>query len=270
VDRPGKSGLTVEEVIRLDLYGMSLQARGALEQMPPEVVANAIRASEDWLERELGTFFGVKRVVSAPVERGLAPDTYDVGTPAYNYDSQLFVENRWGQIKTDYRPVWEVSQFFFAFPGNWAEVYNAKNWVQIDHKFGHINIVPTGGAAVLATFNAWVMSVLAGGRSLPRSLFIDYTAGLDPAYLRARHADLLEALRMHTFMGLAGILATIRTGGLGSCSTSLDGLSQSESFNQGQYGPYTAAYTIAKEREKQILDTWKGTNIGVPFVVLTE
>jgi len=270
VDRPGKSGLTVEEVVRLDLYGMSLQARGAIEQLPPEVVANTIRSSEDWLERELGTFLGIQRVASAPVERGLDPTTYDVATPAYNYDSQLFIENRWGQIKLDYRPAWEVSQFFFAFPGHWNDLYNAKKWIQIDHRYGWLNIVPTDGAAVLATFNAWVMSVLAGGRSLPRSLYIDYTAGLDPATMRRNHADLLEVLRLHTFMGLAGILATIRTGGLGSCSTGLDGLSQSESYIQGQYGPYTAAYTIAKEREKQILDTWKGTNIGVPFMVLTE
>jgi hypothetical protein len=267
-DRPGKSGITVEEFIRGDLYGVSLQARGELAKLPPEVVAASIRASEDWLERTLGTFFGIQRVASAPAERGLDPTAYDIACPALNYVPQLWTEEQWGQIKTDYRPLWDVTAFFFAFPGNFNQIYNARKWVVLDRKFGHINIVPTDGAAVLATFNAWVLSVLAGGRSLPRSLYIDYTAGLDPDTLRQQNADLLEALRLHAFMGLAGILANIRTGGLASCSVSLDGLSQSESFAQGQYGPYSAAYTIAKERCDQIVRTWKDINIGVgPWVM---
>lgn len=267
-DRPGKSGLTVDEFISQDLYGMSLQAKNAIAGLPPEYIAGQIRASEDWLEHRLGTFFGIKRVASAPVERKLDPATYDVAIPALNYPSDLWTDERWGYIKTDFRPVWDVTSFFFAFPGNFYEIYNAVRWVQIDRKFGHVNIVPTDGAAVLATFNAWVMSVLAGGRSLPRSLFMDYTAGLDPAQLRTQNADLLEVLRLHTFMGMCGTLATIRANGVGSCSVSVDGLSESESFVQGQYGPYSAAYNIAKEREKELLDTWRDTQIGVgPFVV---
>jgi len=267
-DRPGKSGITVDEVIRVDLYGLPQSAQQAATTLPREYVAGAIRSAEDWLERELGTFFGIKRVASAPTERGMALDAFDVACPALNYSPEMWLDERWGYIKTDYRPVWDVSQFFFAFPGNFQEIWNAKQWVQVDHKFGHLNIVPTGGSAMLAMFNAWVLSVLAGGRALPRSLFIDYTAGLDPAYLRQHAADLLDILRAQIFMTLLGPLSYMRTNGVASCSTSLDGLSQSESFAQGQYGPYSASYTIAKERQKLLLDTWKDTQIGVgPFVV---
>ena len=267
-DRPGKSGLTVDEFIATELYGVPLQARGQIASLPPEYIAGQIRASEDWLEHRLGTFLGIKRVASAPVERGLDESTYDVAIPALNYPADLWTDERWGYIKTDYRPVWDVTAFFFAFPGNFYEIYNAVRWVQIDRKFGVVNIVPTDGAAVLATFNAWVMSVLAGGRSLPRSLFMDYTAGLDPSQLRSQHADLMEVLKLHTFMGMVGTLATLRSNGVQSCSVSVDGLSQSESFMAGQYGPYTAAYNVAKEREKELLDTWRDTQLGVgPFVV---
>jgi hypothetical protein len=256
-------------VIRVDLYGLPASAQQAATTLPPEYVAGAIRSAEDWLERELGTFFGIKRVASAPVERQLDPAAYDVACPALNYSPELWTDERWGCIKTDYRPVHDVSQFFFAYPGMpQSEIYNAKQWLTIDHKFGHLNIVPTGGNAVLAVYNAWVMSILAGGRGLPRSLFIDYTAGLDPAYLRAHAADLLDILRAQIFMAMLGPLSYMRTNGVASCSTSLDGLSQSESFAQGQYGPYSASYTIAKERQKLLLDTWKDTNIGVgPWVV---
>jgi len=193
-----------------------------------------------------------------------------VEVAALDYERDFFVEARWGWVYLDYRPIQSIERFFFSYPGTaFAQSYNVPvDWLQADPKFARVQIVPTHGEAIIASFNAWVLSVLAGGRGLPQSIYVDYTAGLSREKLLAEHQDLLELVRIRTTLGLFPALTNIRTGGLGSRSLSLDGLSRSESYGAGKWGAYSGVIEQYKEREKAIVKTWRESERGVLAMVL--
>lgn len=265
---PGKTPITVDDILAEDLYGLPIRARGEAGDLPPERIARALRAAEDFYERDLGIFLGLKRVKSDPIERGLDPSTFDVADPAYDYESGMFTSDLWGRIDLNYRPVAQVDKLFFSYPGTgFTSLFDVPaSWIRLDRKFGDLKIVPNTGAALLA-MSGYLLSVFAGGRSVPRSIFIDYTAGLDPDKMEDDHAELLEGIRMRTVLNLMPTIAAVRGGGAGSHSISQDGQSQSESFAQGKYGPYSGSVELLKERETEIRSTWVRQEHGVPFVV---
>jgi len=267
---PGKSPVRAEEIREGHLYGVLIQAQTEPKELPDWFITNQIRAAEDHYEHELQLFFGVKRVKSDPQGRELATDTYDVAVPATDYDRDFFTEGRWGWHYFDYRPIVEVESFFFSYPGtDRAQSYEVPTkWLRIDYKLGRCQLFPTTGPAVIATFNAWVMSVLAGGRGLPQSLFVDYKAGLSQEELLRNHQDLLEALRINATLGCFPTLTNVRTSGLGSRSLSMDGLSRSEGFGAGKYGTYSGIIEQYKEREKELTKSWRDAEKGVISIIL--
>lgn len=253
-----------------DLYGVLLKAQGEANPLPPAVIDRKIRAAEDWYEHALHIFFGERRVVSNPQGRGIAPANYDVAVPALDYTRDLFADEQWGWLDLHYRPIVSISEFFFSYPGTgFAKSFDVPlEWLQVDYKYGTVRMVPTTGPAVMVTFNAWVMSVLAGGRGLPRSIYVDYVAGLSREALLTDHQDLLEAVRIRACLLVFGIASTIRAPGLASQSLSLDGLSRSQSFGQGKWGPYSGVIEMAMAREQEILRAWRDAERGIPLMVV--
>ena len=175
-----KSPVTADAILGGELYAVLVRAAGQTAPLPSWFVAEKIRAAEDSIEHELQLFFGERRVASNPRARGLDPTTYDVEVAALDYERDFFVEARWGWVYLDYRPIQSIERFFFSYPGTaFAQSYNVPvDWLQADPKFARVQIVPTHGEAIIASFNAWVLSVLAGGRGLPQSIYVDYTAGI--------------------------------------------------------------------------------------------
>lgn len=278
-----KTPITVEEIQQEELYGVV--GRALNEAAPIDAVAiwRKLRAAEDFYERDLGIRFKPTRVFSDPEGRKITtfgnnilalPGDYsrvkDLAEPAYDKMSFQWRDNRWGFIRLRHSPVATVTKFVFAYPGVNATFDVPLHWIRRDDQFGTLHIVPGDGEAILATFHAFFMSYIAGARSIPMSIFIDYVTGWSPdeaeneEILLTHHADLLEGLRLRTVLEMGGIFATIRSGGVSGGSLGLDGLSRSRTF-AGKYGPYSPMIELALEREKEIREKYKDHEKGVPM-----
>jgi hypothetical protein len=272
-----KTGITVEEVKSHVLYGILLKAAGENAPLPDAAIQDKIRAAEDHIEHALRVFFGPRRVFSGVERRQNStgvlklPDDYDPAVdwnePAYDYHNDFWGYDRWGAIKLRRYPVRRVFQVVFAYPQ--AEpVYRVPDpWIAIDRRYGLVRLVPGAQAAVYANFTGWFINAILGGRGLPQSIYVDYECGFTQQELADEHSDLLEAVRMRTFLLLAGTLSIVLTGGFSSESLSLDGLSRSTSAG-GKYGPYSGIIEQLETREKELIATWESAHKGVPMVFI--
>lgn len=276
----GKTPLTPADIKGSELYGVLIQARGESLPLSDDAIGQKIRAAEDFYERNLQTFFNLRRVASDPARRGLVKgqfppfvsdytNDYDVAEPAYDYEQDLFLPNRWAWMDLNYRPVQSVTEMFIQFPGSTSPFIIPPDWILLDQKKGRIQILPLKGPAVAAflTANVNVTILVGANQTVPQILYVDYVAGIgtkdDELGLDGDSNDLLEGVRLMTVLLLFGILSIIRTAGIGSASLSEDGLSRSQSFLQGKYGPYGPMIELAMQNEKEIRRTWKDQEHGV-------
>lgn len=266
-----KTGIRAEDVLNGELYGVLTHATGENDPLPTSVVERALEAAEAFYEQDLRVFLAPTRIVSEGPARGLVEGTdYDVSEPAYGYDSELFYEERWGWMELNWRPVQQITKFYFALPAHTTAIYEPPlEWVRPDGQFGRIQIVPMSGTnAAMMALNVHLFQVFNGGRGFPQSIYLDYTAGFTKKQLEGRYRTLLEGIRIRATLMLMPILSNVRTGGLGSASLSMDGLSRSQSFGQGEFGAYTGAVKQWIEREKEIRSTFLDAEGGVTMVVL--
>lgn len=266
----GKTGLTVEEILEGELYGILLKARGEAKPLGPPQLFAKLRAAEDFYERTLAVRFGEKRIATEPEARGLSADDYDVAEPAYDYPPDFHAEHAWGFLRLRSRPVKRITGYFFTYPGMGFKpaLTVEPTWVRLqDPKSGITRIVPGSGQVTNFAFSAFIQSVLGASRGIPSSIFVDYVAGLSHDALAADHNDLLEGIRLRTALSAFGILTNVRTGGTGSQSLSQDGQSRSQGFAGGKYGAYSGYITLAIENEAEIRDAWNTHERGVRMTV---
>ena len=274
-ERESKAGIDVEQLKCDELYGKLTTAAGEDLPYSDDNLLRKLYAAEDYYERDLNIRLQPTRVFSSPEKRtsgaGLDPslriDDFDpirdLAEPAYDYDRQLWAESRWALIKLRHRPVKKINQVTFTWVGKQSIWKVPEDWIQADLKFGTINIVPTSGPVVTMAFSAWFLSVLAGGRGLPHSLFIDYETGFSEDELCYHHQDLLEGIRLRTLLSTFGLLSTIRSGGVSGDSIGIDGLSHTRSYG-GRFGAYAGEIEMARENERAIRDNWRRREQGVP------
>ena len=275
-DGETKTGITAEEILSEDLYGVLVRASTETRDLSPAAVTKKIRAAEDFYEHSLNLFFEERRVASDPTMRpggALPEDAYDVAEPAYDYPRDFFLHERNGYLDFRTRPVWSVSKLFFAFNGSPGAVFDFQKstpaWTRLDTKYGRLYLDPpvNGSVGPLGPYGGFFLSRVAGGHGVPQSLYIDYVAGFGAQRLRRDHMDLLEGVRLRTLLLLFGILGNVRSKGLASQSLSEDGLSRSQSPQSGKWGPYSGAVELAIKSEADILDAWKRSERGIPMVV---
>lgn len=263
-----KTPLTVEAIRDSELYPILLKIGGQPEPLSESVIAQKLRAAEDFYERALEVRFSESRVVSDPGGRGLAADTYDVEIPAFNFPEC----HTFGYTELPYRPIRAVTQAFFAYPGAPAiqPGFVVPNpWIRLDRRFGKLYFVPAGALALnAAKMSGLIMSAIAYGQRIPMCFFVDYTCGFTSAELRHDHNDLLEAIRLRAALLILGIASAIRNRGLGSQSLSEDGLSQSQSFITQKYGPYSGTVELWMKAEADLVQNWQRQERGIPFGVL--
>jgi hypothetical protein len=261
-DECGKTPLTVDDILRSTLYGALIHAAGESAPLDRKVIWQALRAAEDSYEADLGTFLTIKRIASDPRLRQMDPTTYDAEEPAYNHEMDLWTESRWGFFQLRRRPVASVDHLVFAYPMGFGPIEPQgfvipPIWVRVDYRSGQVHLVPTGSAIILARFNAFIMSMVAAGRGVPRSIFCDYQAGIGCDALLTDYSYLLEGIKARTFLQLAIPLSQARTGGLTSHSISQDGQSQSESFPSGKWGPFSGMIELAKDRDDAAIKSFR-------------
>lgn len=280
--RAPKTPITVADLKADELYGVVIQAVGESSPYADAAIQRKLIAAEDEYERALSIRFAPTRVFSDAYGRqqGVFPagspaelpgdfsTLNDLTEPAYNYTTDFYGAGRWGEMDLNYRPVRSITKLWFAFPGTNPIWTVPKEWIRLDQKFGSLQIVPSTSAAAYASFNAYILSTLSGGRGLPHAVFIDYETGFTAEELETHHNDLLEGVRLLTLLSLlpgAGVIAS--PGGGSGGSLGLDGLSRSHSFG-GKYGPYSGRILAAIDREGEIRRGWAAKERGLVMTVL--
>lgn len=263
-----KTPLTVEAIRDSELYPILLKIGGQPEPLSESVIAQKLRAAEDYYERALEVRFCTSKVVSDPLGRGIAVDDYDVEIPAFNFPEC----HTFGYTELPYRPIRDVTSAFFAYP-NTSSIQPAftvpHSWIRLDRRFGKLSFVPAGGLAIdTAKMSGLILSALSAGRSIPQVFFVDYTCGFTHRELSRDHNDLLEAIRLRAALLILGIASAIRNRGLGSESLSQDGESRSQSYQGGKFGPYSGTVELWMKAEAELVDNWKRQERGVIFGAL--
>lgn len=223
-----KTGIQAADILSHYAFG-SIRLISKLGSFSPEYVFNKIRGQEDQLERELGVLWQETRIRSEPDP---SDDDWDLSEQAYDYERFYWVGERWGYMKLRRYPVRSIQRMAFSFPNPDMTVFNVPlSWIRLDGDFGTIRVVPDRDA-VLALFSGFMLSLFSGGRAIPASISVDYTAGFRAGTgsaedsLYEHHADLLEHLKQSV---VADILMDAFMPG--SLSVSSDGQSQSMSLD---------------------------------------
>ena len=147
--------------------------------------------------------------------------------PGYDYDPSAFDSDTWGTIQLRQRPVIALHSLKFAYPSVSSALYEIPpDWIRLDRKYGTFALIPTQ-SSVTAPLSGFILSSLGGGRVLPYVLQVRYRAGL--ANARADYPGLVDLIFLR-----AGLSVVNEMYVPGSMSTSIDGMSQSISYDIGK------------------------------------
>jgi hypothetical protein len=145
--------------------------------------------------------------------------------PPYDYSPDLFQGNTFGRTLTRQRPIISLHSMRFTYPTpNNTLFLIPSEWFRVDRKYGVINLLPIQNSAALP-LNAFILSALGGGRTVPEFIEIRYKAGLENC---AR--DFPEILDLIKKQAVLGIAEDLYVPSSKSESVSADGLSQSSSI----------------------------------------
>lgn len=148
--------------------------------------------------------------------------------PPMDYEAEMFAGDRWGGVITRNRPIISVSSMKFVYPTEANGYFNLPvNWLQIDKKYGFVRIVPTSNA-VLTSMAAFIMMNLAGGRTIPGMVHIEYDAGFQD--INKEWPEIMDLIYKLTVLKIISDLFFPQSG-----SISADGLSQSLSVDMSKY-----------------------------------
>jgi hypothetical protein len=223
-------------VKRLRADRLVMAAQGALPQnadVSDDYLWDKLRAAESAVQHQLRVRFqAVAYFPTDPTQAQIdalplnAP--YEVD-PGYDYEPEFFHSPGWGFLKVRHKPLISVSRVRINFPSatNSAFYDIPADWLRLDKKYGILQFVPTSGAGG-TPLNAFMMSVLGMGRSVPFSIAVTYTAGLaNPA---ADYPELLDAVLKKATLKVLEDRFFPQSG-----SISADGLSQSISTDMEKY-----------------------------------
>lgn len=179
-------------------------------------------------------------------------------------------------LQTYKQPVREVKKVRAVYPvGNSIAEY-PDEWIQITPN-GQINLVPQRGAlgnTILGAGGDFLPLMFAGLSYVPSLWEIDYTAGMDSDNLPRM---VVEAIAKLAAIDVLAIMSDLtRPIGINSESLSIDGLSQSQSYQapafqarierykEDLYGPQGRAQELAVTSGllKQILDYYRPINMA--------
>lgn len=250
-----KAGIQPNEIRSDYLFGL-IQAIRPNGDFSDDYLLKKIRQAEDNTERDLGILLQTQIIRSEGVP-GLATGApganCDISEPAYDYYSDFFDGDRWGWIRLRRYPIQSVQSVVFAYPNIDNTIFTVPaSWIRVDAPFGLVRLVPDK-VAVYASFSAYILSVFSGGRGVPQSLFVNYTAGLGGSQgMMANDVDILEHVKRVVALEIARDAMLPN-----SFSNSADGISQNFSAALKDYRD-----EIAADR-KTLRDKIKGVRMVV-------
>ena len=194
-----------------------------------------LTAAETEMERQLRTLFSPREILpSGPTFDAesaalVATGATVVEEPGYDYEPALFLGNTWGDIELRHRPVIAVHSIIFAYPSTGDNFYQVPNdWIRLDKKYGRISLVPSTNTSVVLPLNAYLLSAIGAGTTVPFMIAIRYSAG-NPN-LRVLRPDIVDTIFRMAVMSIIDDNFIPSSG-----SESIDGLSQSNSFDPSKY-----------------------------------
>lgn len=201
-----------------------------------EFILNQIVVAEAYIQRQLGVYLTPREMVPmglvkqqqaeiAALEAAGAIIEYE---PGYDYDPKMFQGNTWGLIELRQKPILKIHSVTFDYPAPNQTLFTIPNdWIRADAKYGRFNLVPVQNALELP-LNAFILAALGGGRTVPLMLQVRYRAGIENA--AKTYPDVLDIILKEAVLSIVedALLPT-------SASTSVDGLSQSLSFDAAKY-----------------------------------
>lgn len=206
---------------------------GGLANLPDAEILAALVAAEADAERSLRVFLSPTVVLPDLATQAEKDALDEAGTrwieePGYDLEPDFFQGNRWGYVVLNHCPVISVQSLKFVYPAPATTVWDVPaEWIRLDKRFGHLRLVPSG-SLVTAPLSVFAVQLLGGGRVVPQAVQARYTSGLSHA---ARdYPDLLDLVRRMAMLKLmqGAFLPT-------SGSLSVDGLSESQSFDLSKY-----------------------------------
>lgn len=232
---PTRTSLFIRDIVIEELRNDRLIAAsaGALQDVTvsDDYLWSMIRAAESELAHTLRVPLVPTRVFPQPPTAEQIESLNGMAwmvESAPDYEAKMFSGDRWGYIVTRQKPIIDVQVMRFVYPtqaNGWFDL--PIDWLSIDRKYGHIRIVPTS-SAVLTSMAGMVMTNLAGGRTIPSMVHIEYTAGLTD--VETHWPELLDAIKKMAVLKVISDAYLPQSG-----SISADGLSESMSMDSAKY-----------------------------------
>lgn len=253
IQEPTRTSLFIKDLIVQELREDRLMAAsaGAFQniEVSDDYLWQKIRAAESEISHTLRVPLVPTRFFSkAPTPAEIAAldgMAWDID-PAYDYSPDMFQFEKWGYFITRQRPIISVERMRFAYPSvDTGFMDIPKDWIRTDARYGHIRLVPSS-PTVFITMNTFIMNALAGSRSIPFMIQLEYTAGLTD--VQNKYPELLDAIKKKAVLKVIADAFLPQSGSISS-----DGLSQSMSFDVSKY----------HESIDAILNGEKGSNGGL-------
>ena len=232
---PTRTSLFIKDIVIEEIRNDRLMAAaaGVLQdvKVSDDYLWDKVRAAESELAHQLRvpfvpTRFFPRQPTDEQIE-ALDGQAWEVES-APDYEAQMFAGDRWGYIVTRQRPVIAVHLMRFVYPTENNGYFNIPlQWLSIDKKFGHIRIVPTSNA-ILTGLAGMVMMNLAGGRTIPSMVHLEYDAGLTD--VENNWPELLDCIKKTAVLKVVADAYLPQSG-----SISADGLSESISVDMSKY-----------------------------------
>lgn len=226
---------TIADVAKLKQDRLLRVANSLFPDVMPsdEYLFEKLQAEEVSLEQRFRTNFSVREVLPTgadPAEQAAFPEgTLFLEEPGYDYEPRLFEGESWGLIVLRNRPIVAIHSIRFAYPSITSSLYEVpKAWIRFERKLGRVNLVPATDSVVTFPANAFIMSALSGGRTIPLMMQVRYSTGF--VDIRKERPDIVDALLRATVLSVLDDQFLPTSG-----SDSIDGLSQSLSFDAGKH-----------------------------------
>lgn len=198
-----------------------------------EEIYDKLLSAEADLERQLRTWFSPREVIptvalQAEEDALVAAGATVEREPGYDYNPSMWQGDTWGMIQLRQRPLIAVHRISFYYPGPTTQVWEIPpTWFRVDPKPGLVSLVPDQ-TAVAMPLNAFILSWMAGARTVPLMVQVRYSAGLTD--VAGKWPDLMDTIKKQAVLSILDdeFLPT-------SGSVSADGLSQSISMDSSKY-----------------------------------
>lgn len=196
----------------------------------PATLWRKLQAAEADMARKLGvplepTVIFPDEPTEAEVE-ALNGKPYQV-EPGYDLPPDFFRPPQFGALMLRVRPVIAIESIKLVFPSMETSVFTVPdNWIQLDKKFGQVQIIP-GPGAMYGSLGMFALSAMQSGSSVPHMVRVKYRAGIDAT--KPENADVYDLVMQ------AAVLRCLQDAfPASSGSISADGLSQSISADIGK------------------------------------